>query len=55
MPLTENEIRCMIEDAWVEFERTGELSNSASNLLSVVEQLTCELIKSKMLIIALKN
>lgn len=34
-----NFILCTIEDAWKEFERGGEISNSADNLLSVVTEL----------------
>jgi hypothetical protein len=34
--MKDNEIKCAIEDAWKEFERTGEIVNGASNLLSAV-------------------
>ena len=37
--MNKNEIDCAIEDAWKEFERGGEISNSADNLLSAVTEL----------------
>lgn len=37
--MDDNFILCTIEDAWKEFERGGEISNSADNVLSVVTEL----------------
>ena len=40
-----NDIRCAKEDAWKEFERTGEIANSAGNILTVVDELQARLAK----------
>ena len=37
--MNKNQIDCAIEDARKEFERGGEISNSADNLLSAVGEL----------------
>ena len=34
--MKQNEIDNAIEDAWKEFERSGEITNAASNLLSAI-------------------
>ena len=34
-----NQILCIIESAWKEFERTGEIANNAENILTVVGEL----------------
>ena len=37
--MDKNFMLCTVEDAWEEFERVGEITNSADNLLSVVQEL----------------
>jgi hypothetical protein len=37
--MNNNEIKIAIEDAWREFERTGEIANGADLLLSAVSAL----------------
>lgn len=34
-----NNIKCTLGDAWKEFERTGEITNSSENMLLAVEAL----------------
>jgi hypothetical protein len=40
-----NDIRNARKDAWEEFGRTGEIANSANNLLVSVDELQCRLAK----------
>ena len=37
-----NNIKCTLEDAWKEFERTGEITNSSENMIHAVEELLKE-------------